>query len=70
MKKYKEGGVYEAGMGQPPKDPDMGSSAPVPSKKRPKNTTGSKVAVKPKTYAKGGSIDGCAIKGKTKAKMR
>jgi len=73
VKKYKEGGVFEAGMGQPPKDIDMGSSAPVPSKKRPKNTTGSKVKVAPaKKMASGGYVrgaDGCATKGKTKGTM-
>ena len=29
-----------------------------------------KAGKKPKAYAKGGSIDGCAVKGKTKGRMR
>jgi hypothetical protein len=74
-KKMARGGMYHAGMGQPPKDIDMGSSAPMPSKKRPKNESGSKRPAKKMAmggtmkYAKGGSIDGCAIKGKTKGAM-
>lgn len=67
MMKYAQGGIYTADMGQPPKDVDMGS---LPAqKKRPKNTAGSKVAVK---KAAGGYVraaDGCATKGKTKGTM-
>jgi hypothetical protein len=65
MKKYKDGGIFRAGM----QLPDNKDGMPGTEKKRPKNTAGSKVAVKPKTYAKGGSIDGCAVKGKTKGTM-
>jgi hypothetical protein len=68
MKKYAQGGIYHAGMGQPPVNED---GMPGTEKKKPKKpATPSKVAVKPaaKKYAKGGSIDGCAIKGKTKGK--
>lgn len=68
MKKYKDGGIFRMGM-EVPQDPD-GGSAPSPKKPRPKNTAGTKVPVKPtKKYAKGGAIDGCAIKGKTKGRM-
>jgi hypothetical protein len=67
MKKYKDGGIFTAPMGQPPKDID-GGSAPAPKKPRPK--TPSKVAVK--KMASGGYVraaDGCATKGKTKGTM-
>jgi hypothetical protein len=60
MKKYRDGGVYTAEMGKPPQDVD-GGSAP------PKKPAAKKAPAK--KYAKGGSIDGCAIKGKTKGKM-
>jgi hypothetical protein len=69
MKKYKDGGIYTAPMGQPPKDID-GGSAPSPKKPRPK--TPSKAPAKKMAmggvmkYAKGG---GCEIKGKTKGTM-
>jgi hypothetical protein len=62
MKKYKDGGIYTAPMGQPPKNED---GMPGTEKKRPK-TPSKKPVVK---MAKGGSIDGCAIKGKTKGTM-
>jgi hypothetical protein len=62
MKNYARGGVFREGM-EVPQDID-GGSAPAP---RPKNTTGSKRPAK--KMAKGGSIDGCATKGKTKGTM-
>jgi hypothetical protein len=69
VKGYAQGGIYKAEMGQPPVDVD-GASAGMDKKPRPVNKTGSKVAVKPaKKYAKGGSIDGCAVKGKTKGRF-
>jgi hypothetical protein len=70
MKKYAQGGIYHAGMGQPPVNED---GMPGTEKKRPKNTAGTKVAVKPaKKMASGGYVraaDGCATKGKTKGTM-
>ena len=63
MKNYARGGIFRKGM-EVPQDID-GGSAPAP---RPKNTTGSKRRPA-KKMAKGGSIDGCAIKGKTKGAM-
>jgi hypothetical protein len=64
MKKYRDGGIYTADMGKPPQDVD-GGSAP------PKKPAAKKAPAKdaPKKYAKGGSIDGCAVKGKTRGKM-
>lgn len=56
----KESNVYTAEMGQPPMDPEM---AP-PTKKAEKRKT----SVMPRAYAKGGSIDGCAQRGKTRGK--
>lgn len=69
MKKYKQGGIFRAGM-EVPQDIDGGSA-------RPKNASGSKrkpeakkaMGGKVMKYAKGGSIDGCATKGKTKGTM-
>jgi hypothetical protein len=69
MKKYAQGGIFREGM-PVPQDIDGGSA-------RPKNTTGSKrkpaakkaMGGKVTGYAKGGSIDGCATKGKTKGAM-
>lgn len=66
MKKYAQGGIYKAEMGQPPVNED---GIPGTEKKRPKNTAGSKIAVK---KAAGGYVraaDGCATKGKTKGTM-
>lgn len=54
----KESGVYTAAMGQPPMDPEVAPPSPKAS------------APKPKKYAKGGSIDGCAQRGKTRGRMR
>ena len=48
-------GIYTADKGLPPKNPDMGSSPPA-----------SKAV---KKYAKGGSIDGIAQRGKTRGRM-
>jgi hypothetical protein len=78
-------GIYTAEMGQPPVDidgasagmddkpakkkpaakPAMASKKPVAASKKPVASTKTPV----KKYAKGGSIDGCAIKGKTKGRM-
>ncbi len=71
MKKYRDGGIYTADMGQPPQDIDGGSAPPkkpMPAPKKPpvkKPEATKKPAVK---MAKGGSIDGIAIRGKTKCK--
>lgn len=57
----KESGIYTAEMGQPPMDPEMAPPDRKPAK--------AKTAPKPvKAYAKGGSIDGCAQRGKTRGK--
>ena len=77
-KKMARGGMYHAGMGQPPKDIDMGSSAPMPSKKRPKNESGSKRPAKKMAmggtmkYAEGGKVRGAGMakKGVKKCQMR
>jgi hypothetical protein len=83
MKHYRDGGIYTADMGQPPQDID-GGSAPM-KKPIPKNPKAKKPAPKlrgegtrkipvppkkEKMYAKGGSIDGIAQRGKTDCKMR
>jgi hypothetical protein len=68
MKKYRDGGIYTAEMGQPPQDIDGGSAPPKkPAPKKPavKKPAPKKPAVK---MAKGGSIDGIAIRGKTNCK--
>lgn len=39
MKKYAEGGIYTAEMGQPPMNPD-GGSAPAPAPRRPMGMRG------------------------------
>ena len=65
MKSYRDGGIYTADMGKPPQDIDGGSAAT--KKPAPKKPAPVKPAVVKK--AKGGSIDGCAIKGKTKGTM-
>ena len=58
----KESGIYTAEMGQPPMDPEMAPPDRKPAKE--------KAAPKPvKAYAKGGSIDGCAQRGKTRGRM-
>ena len=82
VKNYRDGGIYTADMGQPPQDID-GGSAPM-KKPMPKKSEAKKPATKlrgegvrkmptppkkEKMYAKGGSIDGCAVKGKTKCKI-
>ena len=74
MKKYRDGGIYTAEMGQPPQDID-GGSAPRKASAKPKTTTKSKAPPKPVKpmevkKAKGGSIDGIAQRGKTDCKMR
>ena len=73
MKKYRDGGIYTADMGQPPQDIDGGSAPPKkPAPKKPpvkKPEAPKKPAVK---MASGGYVkaaDGCAKKGKTKGKM-
>jgi hypothetical protein len=60
----KESGIYTAEMGQPPMDPEM---AP-PTKKAPPVKTEKRKGAAPRTFAKGGSIDGCAQRGKTRGK--
>jgi hypothetical protein len=60
--------VYTQEMGQPPMDVDMGSAKkrmPIKAKQKPV----AKKAGGTMKYAKGGSIDGCAQRGKTKGKM-
>ncbi len=54
----KETRVYTADMGQPPMDPEV--APPTPKSSAPKPV---------KKYAKGGSIDGIAQRGKTRGKM-
>ena len=82
MKKYRDGGIYTADMGQPPQDIDGGSAPPKkPAPKKPmpapkkirgegmrKMPMPQKPAKEPKEYAKGGSIDGIAKRGRTKCK--
>ena len=68
MKKYRDGGIYTADMGQPPQDIDGGSAPPKkPEAKKPpvKKPAPKKPAVK---MAKGGSIDGIAKRGRTHCK--
>ena len=83
MKKYRDGGIYTADMGQPPQDIDGGSAPPkkpMPAPKKPmsapKKIRGEgmrnipvpqKPAKEPK-MAKGGSIDGIAKRGRTHCK--
>lgn len=84
-KKYADGGIYTAEMGQPPQDIDGASAMPRPKKAMPaegrtmkregrgmaKADMQKKMA--PKAYAKGGSVssraDGIAKKGRTNCKM-
>ena len=73
MKKYRDGGIYTAEMGQPPQDID-GGSAPVkkPMPKKPMPTPKKPEPKKPMPVvkkAKGGSIDGIAKRGRTHCKM-
>jgi hypothetical protein len=83
MKKYRDGGIYTADMGQPPQDIDGGSAPkkamPAPKKPMPapkkirgegmrKMPMPQKPAKEPKEYAKGGSIDGIAKRGRTNCK--
>ena len=83
MKHYRDGGIYTADMGQPPQDIDGGSASmkkPMPKKPEDKKPVPKlrgegtrKIPVPPKKekmYAKGGSIDGIAQRGKTNCKMR
>ena len=69
MKKYRDGGIYTAEMGDPPQDIDGGSAPlkkPAPKKPAPKKPEApKKPAVK---MAKGGSINGIAKRGLTKCK--
>ena len=70
MKKYRDGGIYTAEMGQPPQDIDGGSAPPkkpAPKKPTPKTPEPKKPA-ETKKFAKGGSIDGIAKRGRTKCK--
>jgi hypothetical protein len=81
MKKYRDGGIYTAEMGQPPQDIDGGSAPPkkpapkMPEAKKPvtkiRGEGTRKIPVPPKKekmYAKGGSIDGIAKRGRTHCK--
>lgn len=58
----KNRGIYTAEMGEPPQDIDMKSATPPAP-------AASKSAPKPVKKAKGGSIDGCAQRGKTKGRF-
>ena len=72
MKKYRDGGIYTAEMGQPPQDIDGGSAPakkpmpkkPMPAPKKPEPKKPMPVVKK----AKGGSIDGIAKRGRTHCK--
>ena len=83
-KKYADGGIYTADMGQPPQDIDGASAAPkrpMPAEGRMMKREGRGMAkadmqkkmMAPKGYAKGGSVsaraDGIAKRGKTNCKM-
>jgi hypothetical protein len=83
VKGFRDGGIYTADMGQPPQDIDGGSASmkkPMPKKPEDKKPAPKlrgegtrKIPVPPKKekmYAKGGSIDGIAQRGKTDCKMR
>lgn len=71
MKKYRDGGIYTADMGQPPQDIDGGSAPPKkpmpkkPEAKKPEPKKPMPVVKK----AKGGSINGIAKRGLTRCKM-
>lgn len=65
MKKYRDGGIYTADMGQPPQDIDGGSA---PRKKPAAKKTAAKKPMPVVKKAKGGSIDGIAQRGRTKCK--
>lgn len=70
MKKFRDGGIYTAEMGQPPQDIDGGSAAPkkpMPKKAAPKKPEPKKPMPVVKK-AKGGSIDGIAKRGRTHCK--
>jgi hypothetical protein len=85
MKKYAEGGVYMAEMGQPPMDPEGAPSSkkPEPKAPAPKDTVfregmpvpqdiDGKSAPRKKKLAAGGytrAADGIAQRGKTRGKM-
>ena len=72
VKHYRDGGIYTADMGQPPQDIDGGSAPPkkAPAPKKPEaKKPAPKKPVDVKKFAKGGSIDGCAQRGKTKCKI-
>ena len=76
MKKYRDGGIYTADMGQPPQDIDGGSAPPKKPMPAPKKIRGEgmrniPVPQKPAKEAKmvkGGSIDGIAKRGRTHCK--
>jgi len=83
VKGFRDGGIYTADMGQPPQDIDGGSASmkkPMPKNPEAKKPVPKlrgegtrKIPVPPKKekmYAKGGSIDGIAQRGKTNCKMR
>lgn len=63
----KESGIYTADMGQPPMDPEV---APPTRKARSMSKPDLRAPIRgQRGYAKGGSIDGCAQRGKTRGKM-
>lgn len=84
-KRYAEGGIYTAEMGQPPMDPEMAppDRKPKPVKKPPvavaQPAVGEEVGIRQekkqaykKKFASGGytkAADGCAQRGKTRGKM-
>lgn len=84
-KKYADGGIFTAEMGQPPQDIDGASAMPRPKRAMPaegrmmkREGRGMAKAdmqkkMTPKAYAKGGSVssraDGIAKKGRTNCKM-
>jgi hypothetical protein len=70
MKKYRDGGIYTADMGQPPQDIDGGAAPPkkaAPKKPAPKKSAVKKPATK---MAEGGSVRGYgAARGGKKCKI-
>ena len=71
-RRYADGGIYTAEMGQPPMDPEMAPpDTPPPRKPKPKPKPVKKPPIT-KNFASGGytkAADGCAQRGKTKGKM-
>ena len=61
-----EQGVYTAKMGPPPQDIDSKSATQEP---KPDPREREATMSRGRRYAKGGKIDGCAQRGKTKGRM-